>query len=57
MEVPHLFRNLAGNLIGANWMLIRLLAESKVVSQEDEGDRNAKPHADQGQHGCEGNCT
>ena len=44
MEVPYLIRNLAGNLIGADWVLIRLFAESKVISNEHKRDRYTEPH-------------
>lgn len=57
MEIPHLLRHLAWNLIGPHWVLIRLLPEAEVEASEDEGEGNAEPHAEEGQHGSEGDSS
>ena len=54
VHVPALLRDLPRDLIGAHRVIIRLLPEAKVVAQVDQGHGDAKPHAQQGQHGGEG---
>ena len=49
--------DLSWDLIGANWVLVGLLAEAKVESREDKRERDAEPHAEEGQHGGEGYST
>ena len=53
IEIPDLFRDLSGDLIGPHGMFIRLLAESKVETSKHKRKRDPKPHAQQSQHGGE----
>ena len=55
VQVPDLLRHLPGDLIGAHGVFVSLLAEAKVEASKDEGEGDAEPHAQQGQHGGEGN--
>ena len=57
VQVPDLVRHLSRDLIGAHGMLVGLLAKAKVEAGKDERKGDAKPHAEQGQHGGEGNGT
>lgn len=50
VHVPALLRDLPGDLIGANRIVIRLFPEPEIVAQIYEGHRNTKPHAQQSQH-------
>ena len=50
-----MLRYLSWNLVGSHRMLIRLLPEPKVKSSKGEREGDTKPHADQDEHGCEGN--
>ena len=52
-----MLRYLSWNLIGSHGMLVRLLPESKVKSSKGERERDTKPHADEDEHGGEGNST
>lgn len=54
VHVPALLRHLSWDLIGAYGIVVRLLAEAKVVSKVDEWHGDAKPHAQEGHHGAEG---
>ena len=36
VKIPHLLGDLARNLIGPHWVLVRLLSEAKVGTSEDE---------------------
>lgn len=53
IHIPPLLRDLPGDLICPYGIVIRLFAESKVVAQVDQGQGDAKPHAEQGHHGRE----
>lgn len=55
VHVPALLGHLTWDLIGAHWVVIGLLAEAEVVAQVNERHGDTKPHAQQSQHGCEGN--
>ena len=55
MEVPHLLWNLSRDLIGPDGVLIGCLAETKVEAGKDERKGDTEPHAQQSQHGGEGN--
>lgn len=54
VHVPALLGDLPRDLIGADRVIVRLLTETKIVSQVDQRHGDAKPHAEQGQHGGEG---
>lgn len=54
VHVPALLGHLPGDLVSAHGVIIRLLAEAEVVSQVDQGHGDTEPHAEQGQHGGEG---
>lgn len=53
VHVPPLLRDLPGDLVCPYRIVIGLLAKSKVVTQVDQGQGDAKPHAQQGHHGRE----
>lgn len=55
LHVPPLLRDLPWNLIGPHGVIVWLLAKPKVIAQVDQGQGDAKPHAEQGQHGGERN--
>lgn len=57
MQVPDLIWYLSRDLVCAHRVLIGLLTKAKVESSKDERKGYAEPHAEQGQHGCEGNST
>lgn len=50
VHIPTLLRNLPGDLVGANRVIIWLFTEAKVVAQVDQGHGDTKPHTQQGQH-------
>lgn len=54
VHVPALLWHLPRDLVGAHRVIVRLFAEAKVVSQVDQGHGDTEPHAQQGQHGGEG---
>lgn len=54
VHVPALLGHLPGDLVGAHRVVVRLLAEAKVVAQVYQRHGDAEPHAQQGQHGGEG---
>lgn len=53
VHIPPLLRDLPGDLVGPHGIVIRLLAKPEVVPQVDQGQRDPKPHAEQGHHGRE----
>lgn len=55
VHVPALLWDLPRDLVGAHWVVIGLFAEAEVVAQVDQGQGDTEPHAEQGQHGGEGN--
>lgn len=46
VHVPALLRHLARDLIGADRVVVRLLAKAKVVAQVDQRHGDTKPHAE-----------
>ena len=57
MKIPDLLRDLARDLIGPHRVLVGLFPEAEVEPDKDEREGDAKPHAEKGQHGGEGNST
>ena len=55
IHVPRLVGNLPRNLVSAHGRLVCLFSESEVVACHDERERDAEPHAQNGDHGCERN--
>lgn len=54
VKVPHLFRDLSWYLIGSDRVLVRLFPEAKVEAGKSEREGDSEPHAQQDQHGGEG---
>lgn len=54
VHVPALLRDLPGDLVGPHRVVVRLFAEAEVVAQVDQRHGDPEPHAEQGQHGGEG---
>lgn len=56
-QVPRLFWDLPGDLVGAYRVRVRLFAVSEVEAEEDQRHVDAEPHDQQGDHCSEGNSS
>ena len=54
VHVPGLRGDLPGDLVGADGLLVGLLAVAEVVAEVDEGEGDAEPHGAHGDHRAEG---